>query len=287
MGVTQMHALGLTRNDLLAPILNLRAANTSGIKILGVVFIMITGWDKHGRRWRTHQVVYVSEDVEQLLLSREACVQLGMISSTFPEVGSHKAGDVLSSGVEDNDEVPDHVAVHQGGEGYTALPDVADMILPDEDMDLTPCSPNPDGTCACPRREPPPPPPRYQADLSPSQLKTLILHYGALWSLRIQPMHQADPPHDEGRPHAHHCQGRHQALRCPHPHTGSPALGGAGQVRPGPRRGPRGVGGGAYQHTHHLVSQDGCGSQTEWRATEDSGPPTPQDKLTQTEALSC
>ena len=99
MGVTQMHALGLTRNDLLAPILNLRAANTSGIKILGVVFIMITGWDKHGRRWRTHQVVYVSEDVEQLLLSREACVQLGMISSTFPEVGSHKAGDVLSSGV--------------------------------------------------------------------------------------------------------------------------------------------------------------------------------------------
>ena len=79
---------------------------------------MITGWDKHGRRWRTHQVVYVSEDVEQLLLSREACVQLGMISSTFPEVGSHKAGDVLSSGVEDN------VAVHKDGEGYTTLPDV-------------------------------------------------------------------------------------------------------------------------------------------------------------------
>ena len=48
MGVTQMHALGLTRNDLLAPILKLRAANTSGIKILGVVFIIITGWDKHG-----------------------------------------------------------------------------------------------------------------------------------------------------------------------------------------------------------------------------------------------
>ena len=140
MGVTQLHALGLTRNDLLTLVLNLRAANTSGINILGVVFLMITGWDKQGRRWRTHQVVYVSEGVEQLLLSREACVQLGMISSNFPEVGSYKTGDVMSSGVEHNDD-----------QDYTAQPGIADMVFPDEDMDLTPCSPNPDGTCACPR----------------------------------------------------------------------------------------------------------------------------------------
>ena len=63
MWITQLHTLGLTRNDLLAPILNLRAANTSGINILAVVFLMITVWDKHRRRWRTHQVVYVSEDM--------------------------------------------------------------------------------------------------------------------------------------------------------------------------------------------------------------------------------
>ena len=146
MCITQLHTLGLTRNDLLAPILNLRAANTSGINILAVVFLIIPGWDKHRRRWRTHQVVYVSEDVVQLLLSREACVQLGMISSTFPEVGSHRTGDVLSNGVEHNDDL-DRVAVHQGGEDYTAQPD---MILPDEYIDSTPCSPNTDGTCDCP-----------------------------------------------------------------------------------------------------------------------------------------
>lgn len=35
------------------------------------------------------------------------------------------------------------------------------------------------------------------------------------------------------------------------------------------------VGGGAYQHAHHLVCQDGGGPQIEWLATEDSGPPTP------------
>ena len=66
MWITQLHTLGLTWNDLLAPILNLRAANTSGINILSMVFLMITGWDKHGRRWRTHQIVNVSEDVRHV-----------------------------------------------------------------------------------------------------------------------------------------------------------------------------------------------------------------------------
>ena len=165
MGLTQLHALGLTRNDLLPPVLNLRAANTSGINIIGVVFVMITGYDGDGKRWRTHQVVYVAENVEQLLLSREACTQLGMIPSNFPEVGSHKTGDVFSGGME------------VSGDGFA---EVTDMVLPDGDMDLTPCSPNPDGTCSCPRREPTPAPPRYQKDLSPSQLRSLIIqHYGA------------------------------------------------------------------------------------------------------------
>ena len=91
MGPSQLHALGLSRKDLLQPILSLKAANTSGINIIGVVFLMITGWDRNGTRWRTHQICYVSEDVEQLLLSREACIQLGMISSNFPEVGEFRA----------------------------------------------------------------------------------------------------------------------------------------------------------------------------------------------------
>ena len=165
MGLTQLHALGLTRKDLLLPVLNLKAANSSGINIIGVVFIMVTGFDNEGKRWRTHQMVYVSEDVDQLLLSREACVQLGMISNNFPEVGSSKAGDVFSGRGEIETEVS---------------ADITDLILPEEDMDLTPCSPSSDGSCSCPRREPPPAPPHYQPGLSSSQLKSLILqHYGA------------------------------------------------------------------------------------------------------------
>ena len=90
MGLTQLHALGLTRRDLLQPLLSLKAANTSGINIIGVVFLMITGWDRYESRWGTHQLCYIREDVEQLLLSREACEQLGMISKNFPEVGEFK-----------------------------------------------------------------------------------------------------------------------------------------------------------------------------------------------------
>ena len=53
MGPSQLHALGLSRKDLLQPILSLKAANTSGINIIGVVFLMITGWDRNGGHTRS------------------------------------------------------------------------------------------------------------------------------------------------------------------------------------------------------------------------------------------
>ena len=103
----------------------------------------------------------MSEDVEQLLLSREACLQLGMISSNFPEVGEFR----------------DTARVSEVINEYTDHPD---MILPEEDLDLTPCTPSPEGSCDCPRREAPPPPPQYQAGMSTAQLKQLIIkHYAS------------------------------------------------------------------------------------------------------------
>ena len=179
MGVTQLHALGLSGRDLLQPILSLKAANTSGITIIGVVFLMITGWDRKGNKWRTHQLCYVSEDVEQLLLSREACEQLGMLSKNFPEVG----------------EFQNNATVTEVAAEYIDPPD---MILPGEDMDLTPCTPSSEGTCTCPRRESPPPPPTFQAGKSASQLKHLILqHYASSafnkCTRQVLPMMKGEP----------------------------------------------------------------------------------------------
>ena len=52
MRLTHLHALGLTGKDLLQPILNLSAANASGINIMGVTFLMFTGWAGDGGRTR-------------------------------------------------------------------------------------------------------------------------------------------------------------------------------------------------------------------------------------------
>merc|ERR1712082_36793 len=87
MGRTQLQSLGLSVSDLLTPILNLKAANDTGITVLGAVFLYLSGKDKLGKEWGTHQVCYVAEGLNQILLSRQACEQLGMISPSFPTVG--------------------------------------------------------------------------------------------------------------------------------------------------------------------------------------------------------
>ena len=58
----------------------------------------------------------------RLMLSKQACVQLGIVNSSFPSVGSC----------------------------YTAS---ASAVTDTEEFDLVPCAPNDDGSCSCPRRE--------------------------------------------------------------------------------------------------------------------------------------
>ena len=95
-----------------------------------------------------------------MLLSKEACEKLGMISSRFPEIG---AADI------DRGSIPVNNVIHNPSE-----------VINDEQFDLEPCSPNDDGTCACPRRESCPPPPKFDPSLSTSGLRKLLInHYKA------------------------------------------------------------------------------------------------------------
>ena len=124
--------------DLLAPTLNLKAANATVITILGAAFIYISGMGAGGRRWGTHQLVYVAEGLDQLLLSKEACQSLGIIGRDFPAIGSHGQADTMEMAVADE-----------------PVPNIA---LDDPELP-TPCSPRSDNSCDCPRREEQPPPP--------------------------------------------------------------------------------------------------------------------------------
>ena len=85
----------------------------------------------------------VAEALDKILLSRQACEQLGMISPSFPTVGSH--------------DIENHRAV-----GEVSEIEVTEMNPSDEEFDLTPCSQDENGACTCPRREPTPPPPQFK-----------------------------------------------------------------------------------------------------------------------------
>ena len=136
MGPRQLYKLGMT--DLLEPLLGLSAANKTGINILGAVYLAVSGKFKLGKLCKSNQLCYVAESGDQFLVSREAYQQLGMLPDRFPEVGAY--------------------AVLSEGQGTTKPPrdENPDNLVPDFKLDITPCSPQSDGRCSCPRRAPPP-----------------------------------------------------------------------------------------------------------------------------------
>ena len=133
MGPNQLHSLGMNTVDLLSPALNLRAANATGINILGAAFIYISGMSSGGKKWGTHQLVYIAEGLDQLILSKEACQSLGIIKEDFPAIGTYGNADIndlsASDGCADRGKPGSHPEAEE---------------LP------TPCSPRPDGSCSCP-----------------------------------------------------------------------------------------------------------------------------------------
>ena len=150
IGERQMNKLGLVVADLLQPVLNLKAANASGITILGATFVEVVGKAKTGTLISTRQTCYVVKGLDYMLLSKEACQKLGIITDSFPEVGGATVMEVVSP--------PDG--------GHPESP--------------SPCTPRPDGTCSCPRRELPPEPPEYNPNMSVLELRNVILsHYAS------------------------------------------------------------------------------------------------------------
>ena len=100
------------------------------------------------------QLCYVAEGVQKILLSREACVKLGILSKSFPAVGSS---------------VEKQPVVAEVSDGVNA-----------EQFDLEPCAPEEDGSCRCPRRQSVPEPPQFDPKLTVSQLrKRIIEHYAS------------------------------------------------------------------------------------------------------------
>jgi len=157
MGIKLLHPLGLRKTDLIPVSMKMHAANSKKITILGAVILELNGTSTKGRNHTTKQIVYVTDESDKFFLSRHACMELGMISTTFPRIGEvdHQHDNISSS-----------VDISAVGTPST---------LPSVIRDQTPCSDSPTvqtapareqssplkhlAECGCPMRKPPPPSP--------------------------------------------------------------------------------------------------------------------------------
>ena len=115
--------LGLRVHHLLPVKMQMTAANNHSITILGAIILRIAGNHSTQEGPITRQIVYISNDVKAFFLSRQACIALGIIPTSFPTVGDPQ---VSSSTSQSTDNTSQPHAIH---------------------------------SCGCPLRSKPPPPP--------------------------------------------------------------------------------------------------------------------------------
>ena len=86
----------------------MHAANNNQITILDAIILNITGQSQTGVQHMTKQIVYVTNESDKFYLSRRACADLGMISTTFPTIGETATPDVDESAplLSDNTFIP-------------------------------------------------------------------------------------------------------------------------------------------------------------------------------------
>ena len=84
-GLSVVKKLGLSTRDLIPVDIEMHAANYNHIRILGATILRLSGKNKKGEQ-STRQMVYVTDNTDKLFLSREACVDLGIIPKAFPTI---------------------------------------------------------------------------------------------------------------------------------------------------------------------------------------------------------
>ena len=82
-----MLALGVEEDELIPMSLKITAANSSEIKLLGGMLLVIKATDSTGSIRSSRQLVYVAEGCSGIFLSQRVCKDLGIIPETFPTVG--------------------------------------------------------------------------------------------------------------------------------------------------------------------------------------------------------
>ena len=87
VNVGTMDMLGVKLEELIPMSLNITAANSSKIKLLGGILVVIKAMGEDGQSRSSRQLIYVAEGCTGIYLSQRVCKDLGIIPETFPRVG--------------------------------------------------------------------------------------------------------------------------------------------------------------------------------------------------------
>ena len=141
--------LGMKETDLFPVATNLNTVTGAPVDIIGGILLILTGTNPHtGVVRSTRQLAYVSRTVPYPFLSREACLDLGLIPATFPAIGSCENQAAVVAAVSPH---PNSPACSNSG-----------VTGPD------------DPPCSCPLRQlPPTTPPTLPCDPTPANLPIL------------------------------------------------------------------------------------------------------------------
>ena len=87
-GLDLVHQLGVKKGELFPVAAGIRAANGGSLGLIGGLLVTISGMGADGDVRYSNQMVYISENLKKLFLSKECCGDLGIIGKRFPEIGS-------------------------------------------------------------------------------------------------------------------------------------------------------------------------------------------------------
>ena len=101
-GMRFIHSLGITKSELIPLSHGVNAANNSGLGLLGGALVTFSGKNCQGNTPTSKQLCYAAEDIESVLLSRSACVDLGLISKNFPIIEALITSNISSMSESEN-----------------------------------------------------------------------------------------------------------------------------------------------------------------------------------------
>ena len=186
---------GFSMKDLIGVHHAMEAANTAPINIDGAIILRLTGCSESGDEVEAAVMTYISPDAKRFYLSREAMMQLGVISRSFPQIGASHTTDISCNAITTEEK-----------------PYMSKTTLTTD--------------CSCLKREPPPGrPTQFPFECIPSncgKMKAWLLDRYASSSLNKCP-HQVLPAM-EGPPIEFHIYPQRQTSDNPHSSSGALTL---------------------------------------------------------------